>query len=99
MSELQQFKTLQGLVKQVLQQYPETRDDDRILEMKIWFIFAEKHPDKKFSELYLANRLPLADTISRAGRKIKENCPELRGEHYAERKCQEQLWKETIVKM
>ena len=99
MTQLQEFKNLQDIVKRVLQEYPATRDDDRRLEMKIWFIFAEKHPDKKFSELYLANKLPLADTISRLGRKIKENCPELRGEHYAERKGQEQLWKKEIVKM
>ena len=99
MTQLQEFKNLQDIVKRVLQEYPATRDDDRRLEITIWMMFAKQHPGKLFSELYLANKLPLADTISRLGRKIKENCPELRGEHYAERKGQEQLWKKEIVKM
>lgn len=99
MTQLNQFKTLQDVVRQVLEQYPETRDDDRQLEMKIWFMFAKRHPDKKFSDLYLSNKLPLADTISRAGRKIKENCPHLRGENYDKRKAEEQLWRKEIVKM
>jgi hypothetical protein len=96
MTQLKEFKDLQGIVKKVLEQKPETRDNDRKLEIEIWFKFAKLYPGIQFSELYLSGKLPLADTITRAGRKLKEKFPNLRGEHWAERKSEEQKWRNEM---
>jgi hypothetical protein len=69
-----------------------TRDDDQLLCCMVWSqICAKKGVDVRtqtaydFLISYYRNELPLADTITRARRKIQEEHPLMRGKKYNER--------------
>ena len=76
------------LVKSILVKFPETRDSDNLLWLRV--IEHTAWQNKRFGELqemtvpyFLRNvarlNLPHYETVSRTRRKIQANCPELRG--------------------
>lgn len=74
-----------------------TRDDDQLLCCKVWSeLLFNKGVDVRhqtayeFLIMYYRNELPLADTITRARRKIQEEHPLMRGKKYAERQAKQQ---------
>lgn len=74
-----------------------TRDDDQLLCCMVWSqICAKQGIDVRhqnaydFLIMYYRGELPLADTITRARRKIQEEHPLMRGKKYAERQGKQQ---------
>ncbi len=72
------------LVKSILEKYPETRDDDYILWLKVLSNTQSDIPDYTKMPLseFLINakymRFPHYESVSRSRRKIQEKYPELR---------------------
>jgi len=79
------------IVKRILENVPECRDDDTLLTLKVWSIEEpELRKDKTFSFWKFAKRFRDGDfskteSIRRSRCKIQEECPELRGEKYKAR--------------
>lgn len=75
-------------VKKILEQRPETRDDD----MKLYAIFVHMtvglKPSERFYEVMYNHSkydLPSYESVTRARRKVQENEPSLQGEKRAKR--------------
>ena len=73
------------LVKTILENHPETRDDDYLLWLKVlWSVQYCDIPDYmnmpvcKFLECAKYMKFPHYETVSRARRKLQEKYPELR---------------------
>jgi hypothetical protein len=91
------------LVKRItktLIKYPETRDNDRLLTVKIW---QDELPENNslinFLDLYSKGELSSPDTIIRKRRLAQEKLPELRGESFDKRqKMLPKILKPTLNK-
>lgn len=73
------FKRLEDMVRVVLATDPATRDDDRLLALKVWQAFYGVSSWASVSEVLLNDKLPTIESIGRVRRKIQETTPELRG--------------------
>lgn len=74
--------TTQGLVSEVLRQYPETRNSDELLYLVICKLINPKVARMPYEKVVLeANNLglPKYDSISRCRRKVQADYKELRG--------------------
>jgi hypothetical protein len=98
-----QFKTMNGKVADILSQHPECRDDDRLLVVNIWYaemlgqnIEPTKISAKGFFNLYANEKLPIADLITRARRKVQEENPKLRGNTWETRHKEEEKVRKYI---
>lgn len=88
--------TYENLVKFYLEKYPETRDDYKLLLVKIWKDqYATFNCDsiEDFLMKIASGDLKNADSISRARRRVQEEYPSLRGDTYAERQSKAQEYK------
>lgn len=90
-------------VKWLLQRFPETRDNDRLLIVKVW---AEQNPQlrdgisfKQWAVDYISDNYADAESIRRSRQKIQEQHPELRGKSYAERQRLESKVRQGIVEL
>lgn len=71
-------------VEKILREQPETRDDDKLLILKVW---AEQNPELRnpnfnflsFGEGFLRGRYANPESIRRSRQKIQEHMPELAG--------------------
>jgi len=88
-------------VKAYLTRYPVYRDNDEQLIVRIWYDEAKSNginPDTISGTAMLFmikdRKVTPADTITRARRKVQEDCIELRGANYIKRKHKTQ--KEVI---
>lgn len=73
-------------VKQILENHPESRDDDCVLLAEIWKDEIERSTDAvAFLSLLSEGKLTHFETASRVRRKIQERSPALRGEKYHSR--------------
>ena len=91
------------VVKVLLQNNNTMRDDDNLLVTKIWgYTLVDMgykpslHTITFFLEMYRDGKLPSADIITRARRKVQEECAELRGYKWEERHKEAKNVKETI---
>jgi len=88
---IEQLKNMQDKVAYLLRRHPETRDDDQVLVTNLWYFELRKYGDPAnitaydFFKLYSKGKLPTADLITRARRKVQENDPTLRGKTWQER--------------
>ena len=87
---IKEIKRIKPLVKELLQDFPLTRDNDNLLLLKVW---AEQdntlRKEKLFSDFsvgMIAGKYMKFESISRARRKVQEENPELRGRYYKDRK-------------
>lgn len=87
---IREIKRIKPLVKELLKEFPLTRDNDNLLLLKVW---AEQdntlRMDKLFSDFsvgMIAGKYMKFESVSRARRKVQEENPELRGEYYKDRK-------------
>ena len=76
---------IKSLVKEVLENYPETRDDDNKLLLKVWEI--EKPEIKErfytfFKAMLISGALSHFESIRRIRQKLQQEYPHLRGERY-----------------
>ena len=79
-------------VKALLNMSIEARDNDGYLVTNMWYkemkemgIDAYKIDATDFFKLYCQGKVTSADVITRARRKVQEECPELRGKNWEER--------------
>ena len=80
------------LVKQMLTEAPATRDDDMLLYGYFLAKYMLVRPDETFFQVCSsarARKLPSYESISRARRKVQEQCPELRGTRQRARRAEE----------
>ena len=93
------------MVKQVLTEKPETRDNDMYLTAVIWYRDLKSSPNVGDLTLigffhimrdYKKWGLMSYETIARARRLVQETCVELRGEHYEKRHRKQQEVKDDI---
>jgi len=81
---------IKDLVHSFLIEYPETRDNDNLLQLKIW---GEQMPELRsklttfwdFALIYKNGKLASSESIRRTRQKYQEKYPELRGEKYKKR--------------
>lgn len=91
------MQTYYDQVKEILTQYPVTRDDD----MKLYGVFLWKSglisKDETFYQVCgsaKSRKLPTYEGVTRSRRKVQEKEPELRGKRYAERKHEEDEYRD-----
>jgi hypothetical protein len=81
-------------VKKVLEEYPDTRDNDKLLILKVWKIAYPNLKDWSFREFaikFINNEFPDPESIRRSRQKIQEQHPELKFRYANERmeRCEE----------
>jgi hypothetical protein len=93
---------IRATVKELLYKFPKTRDDDRLLILKVW---AEQDPDlkhdsysfRRFAYKYLDYKFADTESIRRSRQILQKEYPELQGEKYKQRHGKEQDdWKEDV---
>lgn len=73
--------------------FPDTRDDDNLLMLKVW---KRQNPDLanisflEFSQKFVEKHYSNPESIRRSRQSIQEKEPDLRGKKYYERKGEEQ---------
>lgn len=100
---LSRIKSMYDIVKISLQRDAAMRDDDNLLVSRIWgFTLVDmgfkpsQHTITLFLEMYRDGKLPPADMITRARRKVQQDCADLRGEKYEERHKEEKNVRDNI---
>lgn len=91
------MKTYYDQVREILIKYPSTRDDD----MKLYGVFMWQNQLISQSETFYQvcgsakeRQLPTYEGITRSRRKVQEREPELRGKRYADRKKEEEEYRD-----
>jgi hypothetical protein len=92
MKIFEKYKNIRPRVEALLMQNPRLRDNDSALVAN--YLYHELggtegmngKSAKDLLTMIANNELTSADAITRVRRKLQEECPELRGEKYAERK-------------
>jgi hypothetical protein len=86
------------LVTDLLDKFPDLRDDDQRLVANVWRYQLDKeeleqlHPMRDFLKLYADGSLVTADKITRVRRKLQETFPQFRGKLWEQRyKHQDQV--------
>jgi hypothetical protein len=87
---IREIKRIKPLVKELLKEFPLTRDNDNLLLLKVW---AEQDNTLRMNKSFLdfsvgmiAGKYMKFESVSRARRKVQEENPELRGKYYKDRK-------------
>lgn len=101
---IQKVKSISDTVKFVLQQVPDSRDNDRLLMFKVW---KKENPALdsnpcvySFAKDFIAGSYSDPESIRRSRQKIQEQHPELRGRTYGNRKgVQEPEMRREMTKM
>lgn len=88
---ISKMKTIIEMVTEVLNNYPQSRDNDNYLSCVVWHkqVRAKHEGDvtfENFLTMYSNGMLASSDSITRAARKIKETRTDLRGTQYEKRK-------------
>jgi hypothetical protein len=88
---LNKIESIKSIVHQILKNHPETRDNDRLLMLKVWAIQNPRLRDERFNFISFSHGFIKADyadpeSIRRARQKIQENHIEMRGLYYHNRK-------------
>ena len=97
-----EFESKYDKVKYLMEKHPNTRDCD--FKLSYLYIFFESEGSDYLKSINgleflteLANgRYTSTDCITRARRKVQENCPELRGNNYKERQTESKTFKTKI---
>lgn len=79
------IKKLEEKVRTMLERYPLTRDDDRLLTLAVWVEFYGLDPYTPIRAVMRNEKLPSQESIGRARRKIQEVDETLRGTKYKEK--------------
>lgn len=100
---IKKIKRLELVVEKFLLNNPETRDNDKMLILKVWAFQNPLIRNQEFSFIdfatkYLRGEYADGESITRARRKLQENNPNLRGEKWYERHNEAQKVKKEIVK-
>jgi len=81
------IKSVEPKVKELLDKYPDLRDNDQRLMANFWLQQLKRlgHGPAEFLLVYSKGNLSSSESITRARRKIQEQYPELRGELWSKR--------------
>lgn len=99
-SQFNRILKIKDVVKRVLEDHPETRDNDRLLILKVW---KEQHPSlidtsfRDFSVMYLDKKFMDTESIRRSRQKTQEQHPNLRGRNYVLRQQGEEEMRDLIT--
>ena len=98
-------KTLLKTIRTILDEEPETRDNERLLHSTVWWGEIQKlFPTQAeaacqdFLSVYNDGHLTPPSTISRARRKLQEEDKTLRGKAWYKRKGRAEQFKQDIIK-
>jgi len=97
------IKKLEVVVEKILIKFPDTRDNDKLLILKVWAAQNPRLRNKDFTFLdfataYLNNDYADSESITRARRKLQENNDSLRGKKWYERHEEASLVRKEITK-
>jgi len=91
---MQQLKQLNKVVKEVLEENPETRRSDIKLIMEV-FKRRGVNTSESFATLAVNGQLAQMESITRARRKVQSDYPELKDDHAAELRAErEEVFRE-----
>lgn len=91
---MQQLKQLNKVVKEVLEENPETRKSDIKLIMEV-FKRRGVNTSESFATLAVNGQLAQMESITRARRKVQSDYPELKDDHAAELRAErEEVFRE-----
>ena len=91
---MQQLKQLNKVVKEVLEENPETRRSDIKLIMEV-FKRRGVNTSESFATLAVNGQLSQMESITRARRKVQSDYPELKDDHAAELRAErEEVFRE-----
>lgn len=98
---IKKINKIDNIVASCLRQIPETRDNDKLLILKIWGHQNPKLRQQDFSfisfaEDFLKSNYAEPSTITRSRRKLQEKHPELRGKLWNERHNEAQKTREGM---
>lgn len=101
---LSKMKSVKDVVERLLFEHPETRDNDRLLIVKVW---AEQNPNlrskffsfRRFAVDFIEGKYADPESIRRTRQKAQEKYPDLRGEKYYERHKEEEAVRDCIKTM
>lgn len=82
---MERLKTLEAKVRAILEECPQSRDNDRVLSLMVWNIFYGISPWTPVSEVMHNLSIPSQESIGRARRKIQATDEALRGSDPQER--------------
>ena len=80
---------IKNLVKEVLENYPETRDNDNVLLFRVWETennMLDYYLYEGFKNMIINGELSHFESIRRTRQLLQSQYPELRGERYNKRK-------------
>lgn len=102
-SVIKKIKKLEVIVEKLLIHQPQTRDNDKLLILKVWAYQNPQLRDSNYSFTnfavnYLNGLYADSESITRARRKLQENNPHLRGEKWYERHQEAEEVRKQIVK-
>ena len=83
-------------VKKMLEDNPHLRDSDNKLIANIWFNDSQQKTKMGFLQELADGKLTTPESITRARRKVQEECPELRGKKYRERQDEQDNVKQQL---
>ena len=79
------LKKMHDMVKEILTNYPITRDDDRLVIGAVYALYYDVDMNTPFKEILLDKHLPNYETIRRCRQKVQADNEALRGKKDAER--------------
>lgn len=82
---VEKLKKIEDKVKDILERYPATKDDDIILFAEYCKLYFPQICNIPFYQALYITGLPSYESVSRARRKLQEKYPELRGTKYHKR--------------
>lgn len=90
-----------SVVKTILINHPETRDNDNLLILKVWaeqepMLRNTTFPFVKFAKEFKEGNFHSTESICRARRKLQEEFPQLRGENYKAKQNHQEDVKEQL---
>lgn len=88
--------SIKSAVREVLENYPESRDNDRYLMMTIWAYESDLTQGKRFRDTnfedfvrgFVDGKYSDPESIRRSRQRIQEQHPHLRGEYYKHRQVE-----------
>lgn len=89
---LNKINNLKEIIQQILTSYPDTRDNDRLLMLKVWAFENPRLRDdpnfsfKQFGNVFKDGYYTDPESIRRTRQKIQESYYHLRGKNYKNRK-------------
>ena len=78
------IRSISSVVREILTEYPETRNSDRLLILKVWaaqnpYLRNKTHSFVEFSKGFIGNEYADTESIRRSRQKIQQESPELKG--------------------